>query len=67
MSNTSLLRYLFNVLYELIKNSDTVYDYAFLLNKVVVNPSGKFNMMIDWTINNMMLNSDKDILNISIL
>lgn len=67
MSNTSLLRYLFNVLYELIRNSDTVYDYAFLLNKVVVNPSGKFNMMIDWTINNMMLNSDKDILNISIL
>lgn len=67
MSNSVLLRYIFNILFEIIKNSDTIYDYSFLLNKVVVNPSGKFNMIIDWTLNKKMLESDKDTLNISVL
>lgn len=68
MSNSVLLRYLLGILMEIMRNSDVVYDYSFLLNKVTINPSGKFNMIIDWTLNNRMLESDhKETLNISIL
>ena len=67
MTNSTLLKYILGILYEIIKNSDTIYDYAFILNKVVINPTGKFNMIIDWTINNRMLDSDKELLNMSIL
>ena len=67
MSNKNLLRIITNVLYELIKNSDTVYDYCFLLNKILINKLGKFDMIIDWTVNNRMMSSGKETLNISIL
>jgi hypothetical protein len=67
MSNPSLLRYILNVLYEMMKYSMSVYDQAFLLNRIQINQSSKFDMVIDWTINNKMMDLGNKSLNISVL
>lgn len=68
LTNKELLKYVLNIIHEIIRHSSVVRDNVFLLNKVVVNSNGKFKLNINWVIKkNKQFINDGESVNILIL
>lgn len=67
MSNSSLLRFIFNLLIEVMRHVRLLTDQSFLLSQSIINPKSDTDMLLDWTINNKMMSTGREVINISVL
>lgn len=67
MRNKSLLKFLYSILFELLKNTGVYRDSVFLKNTVTITPDNTNRLNLVWTVKSPYYKSGDEFINLSIL
>lgn len=67
MRNKSFSRFMFSMIFEILKNTGTYRDTVFLKNTVVLSPENKNKINLVWTTQSPYFKNDNEFINLSII